>query len=199
MTLTLEQGGDLVKYARAVIEGYFTSGKPEPPGSLREVFAEKRGVFVTLHKSGGLRGCIGLPEPTHPLGLAVEKAALSAALEDPRFPDVKQDELDDIVVEVSVLTHPKLVEVGDPKEYMENVCVGRDGLIAEKDWARGLLLPQVPGEWGWDSEDFICHTCSKAGLPSTAWLDKGFRLYSFQAQVFSEESPRGEVVEKRLT
>jgi hypothetical protein len=199
MVLTIEQGRDLVNYARSVIEGHFTGFKPIIPESLRGVFAEKRGVFVTLHEAGELRGCIGYPEPTLPLGVAVERAALSSSLEDPRFPQVKEGELDGIVVEVSVLTKPELVEVKDPKEYVKKVLVGRDGLIAEKGWGRGLLLPQVPVEWGWDSEEFLCHTCTKAGLPPTAWLDKGFKLYSFTAQIFSEESPRGEVVEKKIS
>jgi len=198
MALTLDQGGDLVKYARAVIEGHYSGGKPDVPASLAEIFKEKRGVFVTLHKDSELRGCIGFPEPTHPLGAAVESAALSSALEDPRFPPVGKAELDRIVVEVSVLTEPRLVEVKDPREYAEKVKVGCDGLIAEQGWCRGLLLPQVPVEWNWDAEEFLCHTCGKAGLPQTAWLGKGFRLYSFQAQIFSEESPRGKVVEKKI-
>lgn len=199
MTLSLEQGRDLVRYARAVIEGNFSGEKPMVPASLTEAFREDRGVFVTLHKGKELRGCIGYPEPTHPLGHAVEHGALSAALEDPRFPSVEEGEMDDILVEVSVLTKPELVEVEEPKDYVGRVCVGRDGLIAEKGFSRGLLLPQVPVEWGWDSETFLCQTCTKAGLAPATWMDDDFKLYSFTAQIFSEESPRGEVVEKKIS
>jgi uncharacterized protein (TIGR00296 family) len=201
MALTLEQGRDLVAYARAVIAGHFRNMKPEVPDSLREVFAEKRGVFVTLsnHPGHDLRGCIGFPEPTHPLGMAVEHSALSAAFEDPRFPPLNEGELENITVEVSVLTDPRPVEVDHPSQYVEKICVGRDGLIAEQGWARGLLLPQVPVEWNWDAETFLCHVCTKAGLPPTAWLDKGFTLYSFKSEnIFTEKEPLGEVVEKKL-
>ncbi|MFH1404107.1 MAG: TIGR00296 family protein [Candidatus Altiarchaeota archaeon] len=200
MDLTLDQGVDLVSYARSVIEGNYSGSKPSIPDSLRDVFAEKRGVFVTITRYPGheLRGCIGYPEPTLPLGVAVERASLSAALEDPRFPAVDESEMDSLLLEVSVLTKPEIVKVEDPRQYVEKVVVCRDGLIAEKGWSRGLLLPQVPVEWGWDSEEFLCHTCVKAGLQPTAWLDDGFKLYSFQAQIFSEESPRGTVVEKEI-
>jgi len=201
LILVLDQGVDLVRYARSVIEDNFSREKPDIPDSLRATFSEHLGVFVTLsrHPSHDLRGCIGFPEPTLPLGTAVEKASISAALEDPRFPNVKESELSSLLVEVSVLSKPEIVSVNDPKEYVEKVIVGRDGLIAEKGGYRGLLLPQVPVEWKWDSETFLCHTCQKAGLDQTAWLDEGFKLYSFQAQIFTEESPRGNVVEKKIS
>ena len=198
MALTSEQGRDLVTYARAVVEGHFSGKKPKEPDSLKSVFAKELGVFVTLHKRGELRGCIGFPEPTYKLGYAVEHAALSAAFEDPRFPEVEAEEMDGIAVEVSVLTKPELMKVSDPKEYVKKIVVGRDGLIAELGYGRGLLLPQVPVEWKWDAEEFLLHTCNKAGLPMTAYLDKGFRLYAFQAQVFAEEKPRGKVVERSI-
>jgi len=198
MSLSSNQGNDLVTYARAVLEANYGAKKPKIPESLVGVFKEKLGVFVTLHKRGELRGCIGFPEPTYKLGYAVEHAALSAALEDPRFPEVEAEEMDSIVVEVSVLTKPELMKVADPKEYVKKIVVGRDGLIAELGYSRGLLLPQVPVEWKWDAQEFLLHTCNKAGLPMTAYLDKGFRLYVFQAQIFAEEKPRGNVVEQKI-
>jgi len=199
MTLTHEQGSDIVRYARQVIEGHFSRRKPKVPDTLEALFQENRGVFVTLKTVGGdLRGCIGYPEPTHTLGEAVEGSAKSAALEDPRFPRVEASEMDNLLVEVSVLTKPELVTVQDPRDYRKKIVVGRDGLIAELGWSRGLLLPQVPVEWKWDAGEFIKHTCDKAGLPATAYLTKGFKLYSFTAQVFSEESPRGKAVEEKL-
>ncbi|MFH0861789.1 MAG: TIGR00296 family protein [Candidatus Altiarchaeota archaeon] len=199
MTLTQDEGRDLVAYARAVLEANFGGGKPQIPPSLEAVFQERLGVFVTLQTKGELRGCIGFPEPSHPLGYALEHAALSAALEDPRFPPVGGDELSDITVEVSVLTRPELMEVADPGEYAKRIRVGCDGLIAELGWSRGLLLPQVPVEWKWDAEEFLMQTCNKADLPLTAYMEKGFKLYSFQAQIFHEERPRGNVVEHRIS
>jgi len=199
MGLTIDQGRDIVGYARAVIEGHFSGKKPKPPESLKADFGQKRGVFVTLHDNGDLRGCIGYPEPTLPLGIAVERAALSAATEDPRFPQVQEQEMGHIVVEVSVLTAPQLVEVSEPGDYPMKIVIGRDGLIAELGWGRGLLLPQVPVEWNWEPLEFLRHTCSKAGLPLDAWKEKGFKLYSFSAQVFSEEGPMGEVTERKIS
>ena len=199
MALQAKQGEDIVKYARSVIEGYFGGTKPKRPDSLKAAFSEKVGVFATLHKGGDLRGCIGFPEPVINLGDAVEQAALSAALEDPRFPQVEADEMEDIVVEVSLLTKPELVQAADPREYPARVKVGRDGLIAQSGYSRGLLLPQVPVEQGWDSKTFLCHTCTKAGLPSDEWTKKGFKLYSFTAQIFSEDSPRGRISERPIS
>jgi uncharacterized protein len=199
MELTPQQGNDIVSYARSVIEGHYKGSVPQVPESLKKLFLDRRGVFVTLTTVGDdLRGCIGYPEPTHALGDAVMHSALSAALEDPRFPPVEQAELDHLLVEVSVLTKPEQVKVEDPKDYIKKIKVGRDGLIAEKGWSRGLLLPQVPVEWKWGCEEFLCHTCAKAGLPPTAWHESGFKLYSFSAQIFSEESPRGKILEKDI-
>ncbi|MFH1125794.1 MAG: TIGR00296 family protein, partial [Candidatus Altiarchaeota archaeon] len=164
------------------------------------VFSEDSGVFVTIERypSHELKGCIGFPEPVMPLGNAVRQAALSAALEDPRFPPVREKELKDILVEVSVLTKPELVEVKSPREYAKCIKIGVDGLIAEKGFCRGLLLPQVPVEWGWNEEEFLSETCMKAGLNPDEWLVPGVRVYKFSAQIFTEETPKGEVVEKRL-
>jgi uncharacterized protein (TIGR00296 family) len=201
MSLTLEQGREIVSYARKIIESSFGGDKPPVPESLKKVFAENRGVFVTLerHPERDLRGCIGFPEPTLPLGRAIEEAAVSSAASDPRFPPVRKEEMDNITVEVSILTPPEIIKVEKPTDYPKKVVVGRDGLIAERGYFRGLLLPQVPVEWKWDAEEFLSHTCMKAGLPPDCWLDGKTKLYSFQAQIFSEESPHGEVVEKDIS
>jgi uncharacterized protein (TIGR00296 family) len=119
-------------------------------------------------------------------------------LEDPRFPPVRESELEAIVVEVSVLTKPELIKVNNPKDYVNEVKVGVHGLIAERGYYRGLLLPQVPVEWNWDVEEFLGETCMKAGLSADAWLTPGFKLYRFSAQVFQEKTPRGKVAEKTL-
>lgn len=166
---------------------------------------EKCGVFVTLntHSKGayGLRGCIGLPYPTSPLIDAVMEAAESSAFSDPRFPPVQPDEMRGITIEVSVLTPPVLITVDDPLEYPLHVLVGRDGLIVGNGWRRGLLLPQVSVEWGWESREFLSQCCVKAGLSPDAWKRTGVEVFKFQALLFKEEQPAGtikrHIIEKR--
>jgi len=156
---------------------------------------EKCGVFVTLnvHTKGsyGLRGCIGLPYATSPLVDAVVDAAQSAAFNDPRFPPMQGHEMDDITIEVSVLTPPELVEHDDKKDLPNQVIVGRDGLIIGLGRNKGLLLPQVPVEWGWDSREFLDQCCVKAGIPKNSWLRNDTEVYTFHAILFKEEEPRG--------
>ena len=170
---------------------------PEPEKIHDPVLSEKCGVFVTLnvHAKGayGLRGCIGLPYPTSPLIDAVMEAAESSAFNDPRFPPVQPDEMSGITIEVSVLTPPELIEVEDPLEYSSHVKVGRDGLIIGKSWRRGLLLPQVPIEWGWESVEFLSQCCVKAGLPPDEWKKRGTEVYKFQAILFKEDEPVGNI------
>ncbi|MDD5111676.1 MAG: TIGR00296 family protein [Candidatus Altiarchaeota archaeon] len=199
MALTPQQGVDIVSYARAVIEGHYSGSKHDVPVSLAEIFKEKRGVFVTLEKNRQLRGCIGFPEPIMPLGDAVRQAALAAALEDPRFPPVEGKEVGKLTVEVSVLTVPEQIKVKNPKDYVNEVKVGVHGLIVEKGFYRGLLLPQVPVEWKWGVEEFLSETCMKAGVSPDSWLAPGTKIYRFSAQVFSEEAPGGKAVERDLS
>ena len=179
--LTEEQGQKLLSLVRENIHHYLTHHEMISVEDIPPEFTEKRGVFVTLKKHGDLRGCIGYPEPVYPLITALLDSAVSAAVRDPRFPPVQADELDHIQVEITVLTKPEEIKP-DPN----NVVVGRDGLIVEKGIFKGLLLPQVPVEWEWDAETFLCQTCIKAGLPPDCWLDKETRVYTFQGQIFSE-------------
>ena len=195
----MEEGTLLVKTARKAIESYLRDDnvmkKPEVPRK----FLEHRGVFVTLTKQGELRGCIGQPIPTMPLIDALIDSAISAATRDPRFPELELDELSDVEIEVSVLTKPGLMKVKHPKEYPGLIVIGRDGLIMECGANVGLLLPQVPVEWNWDSEEFLSNACLKAGLPPDFWLDRRVRVQKFSAQVFSEREPKGKVEERKLT
>ena len=195
--LSVEEGGYLVGLARRAIESQLRSGRAVVPGNASEHLKTECGVFVTLNVVDGgshrLRGCIGLPYPTKPLVDAVVDSAVSAALKDPRFPVVTYDEMRSIAVEVSVLTPPEVVHVERPEEYPGEVEVGRDGLIISRGGNRGLLLPQVPVEWGWDAEEFLSQCCMKAWLPADAWLLKGTEVSKFQAIIFSEEGPRGDV------
>jgi uncharacterized protein (TIGR00296 family) len=98
-----------------------------------------------------------------------------------------------ITIEISVLSPPKLVQVEDPMEYPKHVDVSKDGLIISKGWRRGLLLPQVPVEWGWDSHEFLSQCCVKAGLPPNEWMKRGTEVYKFQAILFKEDEPAGKV------
>ncbi len=179
--LTEEQGRRLVSIARENILHYLTHGKMLPLKDVPPEFMEKRGVFVTLKKRGDLRGCIGYPEPVYPLMAAFLDSSVSAAVRDPRFSRVTTDEMDDIKIEVTVLTAPEEI-VPDPA----NVLIGEDGLIVERGGFKGILLPQVAVEWEWDAEEFLCQACVKAGLPPDCWLDKKTRVYKFQGQIFSE-------------
>lgn len=175
-------------------------GRPSGPVDIPESFGEKSGAFVTLNNypAGDLRGCIGFPQPFFPLAKSIEKAAAAAATEDPRFPPMTADEVDQITVEVSILTPPRLVETKKPKELPRHVTVGVDGLSIAQGGYRGLLLPQVAVEEGLDAADFLSHACMKAGLLADAWLDPETRVYTFQAEVFAEVRPRGPVVRRSL-
>lgn len=198
MQLTPEQGKFLVKFARRTIESQFGSEPPEIPDDMQNLMDEFCGIFVTLQKYPGndLRGCIGYTEPITPLGNAIMDVSLSSAFRDPRFRPVKKAEMKNLVVEISVLTMPELIDVSNPREYPEKITIGKDGLIVESGSLKGLLLPQVPVEWKWDVEEFLSHTCMKAGLTPDCWLDKNTKIYKFSAQIFSEIEPDGEVVEK---
>jgi len=197
--LTLEEGKLLVKLARSTIETYLCEGrKPQTP-QVPEKLRERRGVFVTLNKKGELRGCIGHPLPEIPLVDAVVDAAISSATRDPRFPSMTPEELPEVEIEVSVLSKPEVVKVKSPREYPKHIVTGKDGLIIELSDYAGLLLPQVPIELGWDAEEFLSHTCMKAGLMPDCWLREGMRISKFSAQVFKERKPCGEIEERSLT
>jgi uncharacterized protein (TIGR00296 family) len=149
---------------------------------------------VTLKRlDGELRGCIGFTQPVMQLGEAVREAAISAAAYDPRFPKVEPRELDGLLVEVSALTKPEKVEYASPTDLPKHVRIGVDGLIVSHSGRSGLLLPQVATEYKLSPEDFLTQTCLKAGLPPDAWLTDQIVLQRFQAEVFSETSPRGKI------
>ncbi len=150
-----------------------------PEEGARGTLSAPGAAFVTLTKNGRLRGCIGYTEAVAPLFKVVQECAVAAATEDPRFPPVSSNELPSLRIEISVLT--PLVPI-----LPEEVEVGRHGLMVSQGGMRGLLLPQVPVEWGWDRETFLDQTCVKAGLPPSAWRH-GATLRSFTAEVFGEE------------
>jgi AmmeMemoRadiSam system protein A len=157
--------------------------EPPVPNEFRELL-EESGVFVTLEKHGDLRGCIGYVFPVKPLYLGVRDNAISAAVRDPRFPPVAEEELPELDVEVSIMT--PLAETD-----WRDIKVGRDGLYIEGHGHAGLLLPQVATDLGWDEETFLVHVCHKAGLPADAYKDPEVKLFTFQARVFG-----GPLIEK---
>lgn len=170
----------LLALARETIRGRLSGGRRDASPAPGPPFQEPRGVFVTLHRDGELRGCIGYPLPVKPLWEAVREMALAAAFEDPRFPAVRGEELPGLDIEISVLTVPQAVS------GPEDVRVGVDGIIVSKGLNRGLLLPQVPIEQGWDLEQYISYGCRKAGLAADEWK-KGVGIETFQAIVFGDK------------
>ncbi|MFP4581201.1 MAG: AmmeMemoRadiSam system protein A [Candidatus Sumerlaeia bacterium] len=184
--LTPEHKEWLLSLARKTLENLKPRGSHKPDEALLidspipEPLKEKRGAFVTLHRQGQLRGCIGYVQPIEPLYRTVIDNAVNAARSDPRFPPVHLDEVSEIDIEISVMTVPEPIAVDD-------IEVGRHGLIAKSGPMRGLLLPQVATEHGWDRETFLNHTCMKAGLPPDSWKEGDVHFDAFTAQVFGEK------------
>ncbi|MBN2602526.1 MAG: TIGR00296 family protein [Candidatus Thermoplasmatota archaeon] len=191
-------GINAVKFTRNIIESHV--GKKNPKScDLGPLFDQNRGVFVSLHTFPDfkLRGCIGIPEPVMPLKNALASAAKSAT-KDPRFNKLEANEIEKIVIEVTILTKPEIILVNSPREYKYKVKIGRDGLIVEQGFFKGLLLPQVAVEQNWDPEEFLSNTCMKAGLLPDAWLDAQTKIYKFEGQIFSEVKPKGQIREKTI-
>jgi len=197
--LSDSDGVFLVKTARmAVTEFLSNSKKMKLESEYEGKFSFNSGVFVTLNNSDGLRGCIGFPMPDKKLSHGIIDAAISAATEDPRFPSVKTNELNDIVFEVTVLTPPIEIDVSDPMEYLKKIKVGRDGLIIRHSFSSGLLLPQVPVEYSWNVEEFLQHTCEKAGLARDTWKNESVKIEKFEGIIFKEETPNGQITREKI-
>jgi AmmeMemoRadiSam system protein A len=177
---TPEERQAILRFARATIAAHF-AGTSVDRGAAG-VPRIRAGAFVTLDLNGELRGCIGYPEADRWLPDVLAQCAVSAAVGDPRFPALGREELEEVEIEVSVLGPLQ------PVDRVEEIEVGRDGLIVSRGAARGLLLPQVATERNWDRQTFLAHTCLKAGLPRDAWR-AGATIERFEAEVFSE---RGE-------
>jgi uncharacterized protein len=179
--LTAAERKLLLSIARDTLTQYARNGKrPAPPAELSPALRERCGAFVTLHRRGSLRGCIGTFVGEGPLAETIGRMAVAAGWEDPRFPHVKADEIGDIDLEISVLS--PLREIRDVSE----IEVGKHGIYITKGYYRGVLLPQVATEQGWDRDTFLSHTCIKAGLPPETWRQGGVKIEIFSAQVFGE-------------
>lgn len=198
--LSQEEGEALVHLARNAVEQYLKNRRRiNVPEDISRKLLQPCGVFVTINSiergQKELRGCIGYPYPTTPLAQAIIDSAINAATQDPRFEPLSLEEFDKIVFETSILTPPEKIEIRNPKEYPSKIKVGTDGLIVERGMHKGLLLPQVPVEWGWNEEEFLCQCSLKAGQPPDSWLMKDAKIFKFQAIIFEEETPKGKVKE----
>ncbi|MGE5245011.1 MAG: AmmeMemoRadiSam system protein A [Betaproteobacteria bacterium] len=173
----------LLAIARDAIAAHVRRSAMTPP-ALTGAAAQPGGAFVSLHLGDDLRGCIGHIEPDDLVGYIVARCAVAAASTDPRFPPVEEPELVGLAIELSLLGPL------EPIEGPDEITIGRHGLLVERGWRRGLLLPQVATEWDWTAEVFLTHTCRKAGLPQDAWRS-GARLWRFEAEVFGEAAQGG--------
>jgi len=173
----------LLEIARTSIATYARAGEGFPPVKKEELsrnLKAKCGAFVSLHKRGMLRGCIGIFEGRGPLPETVSEMAVSAGFKDPRFPPVEQSELKDLEIEISVLSPLKPARA-------EEIEVGKHGIYITRGFYHGVLLPQVAVEYQWDRKTFLEHTCLKAGLPPDAWKEPGTKIEVFSADVFNEK------------
>jgi AmmeMemoRadiSam system protein A len=179
--LNQELRSQLLRIARTTIESALEGQRVElDTTAIPEELKRPAGAFVSLHMKGDLRGCIGSIQPVAPLFQAVASNALNAAFRDPRFYPLRKDELANLHIEISVMS--PIVRVRD----IDEIEVGRDGLIISRGSRAGLLLPQVATEYGWDRETFLSQTCHKAGLPANAWQSPECRIERFSAEVFGE-------------
>ncbi|MDA4130513.1 MAG: TIGR00296 family protein [Thaumarchaeota archaeon] len=188
----------LVSSTRGIIEQHLAVKKYSIPTQFftDERFGVKLGCFVSLKENNAeksLRGCIGFPEPVYELRKALPEAAISAATRDPRFPPVEVNEMENLLLEISILTKPVELDAPSKKDLPKMIEIGRDGLILKWSFGSGLLLPQVAPEFGWNAEDFLCNLSLKAGAPPDQWLVPGTQIFRFGAQVFLENSPQGTV------
>ena len=184
--LTPQEEQTILRLSRFTLEKWvrekkYPSEKDMKNYELTPALEHKTGVFVSLHKMGELRGCIGDVENTNTILRGVIENTVNAASKDPRFPPITDTELDNVDIEISVMT--PLTPVDD----IEKIEVGKDGLVVERGFHRGLLLPQVAVEWSWDKYEFLENTCQKAGLPTNAYEKKDTKILSFRAQVFGEK------------
>ena len=189
--LTKQDGEILLKLARKSIEEALEGREIIVPEEIKRKYSFPRGVFTTLKNriNKQLRGCIGIPYPIMPLWQAVVDSAISAAFKDPRFiPITSKEELDNTILELTVLTPPKEIKVEDRRLLPSMIKIGRDGLIVSAFGRTGLLLPQVAVEYNWDAETFLSQTCLKAGLPPDCWLWDETVIKTFQGQIFEEEN-----------
>ena len=176
--LSSQERDNLLEIAKTSIESRLEGQIIFPPQCDSGALTEKRGAFVSLHKHGRLRGCIGCIEGRQPLGITIHEMACAAAFNDPRFPPLTSEEFRNLDIEISVLSPLRQVK------SIDEIEIGIHGLYIVNGFCSGLLLPQVAVECRWDKKTFLEETCCKAGLPPSAWRDKNSRIYIFSADIF---------------
>ncbi|MEJ2470996.1 MAG: AmmeMemoRadiSam system protein A [Desulfuromonadales bacterium] len=176
-----EQQALLAIARQAIIHGIRTGQEYIEPRE-EKALNQKNGCFVTIKQNGQLRGCIGNFQSELPLFKEVAQMAQASATKDPRFYPLREEDLDNFSLEISVLSPLQKIE------DIDEIEVGRDGIYIEKSFYRGVLLPQVAVEHGWDRETFLKQTCIKAGLPTDAWKTEDADIYIFSAQIFGENA-----------
>jgi uncharacterized protein (TIGR00296 family) len=207
MNLTDSDGEKLVRLARTAVTSHLKGDRDlDAAEALPIAFKQKARVFVTIltvlssqkESMRELRGCIGYLDARLSLRKATINAAINAAVADPRFPPVSSSELPKVIFEVNALGEPSLLKGLKPVEYPKSINIGSDGLIVISGEARGILLPEVPVEWGWNPEEFLAQCSMKAGLHPDAWLDVDSKVYVFQSDIFQELEPFGRIVRVNL-
>ena len=181
--LTEQEGRELLRLARHALESHFGVTTLAPSAEVKTPNGVG-GVFATLKLDGELRGCIGYVVPNIDLHKTTERAVIAAATSDSRFAGVEAEEVSRMRISISVLA--EAVPVDATSEIGVEIEIGRDGIIIERDGARGLLLPQVASERGWDRERFLAETCIKAGLKPESWKDPETVIWRFAAVHFDE-------------
>lgn len=172
---------EILELARTSISTYFKHKNPELSRYKDPIYLDKKGAFVTLHKHHELRGCIGYIVAFKSLLETINEMARAAAFKDPRFSPLRESELEEIRIEISVLS--ELIQI----QTTDEIEVGRDGLLIEHPYGSGVLLPQVPLEYNWDKATYLKHLCRKAGLSDNSWTDKQSKIFRFSAEVFAED------------
>ncbi len=191
--LSSEEAKELIILGRNAILSIFSGKEVHVSKKLKERFSFRRGVFTSIltYPEKELRGCIGIHYPVYPLWQAVVYSSVSAAFKDPRFPPLREREMDKVIWEISVLTEPREI---DKSLLPSDIQIGQDGLIVERGSKRGLLLPQVPVRYDWSVEEFLSLTCLKAGLDKDCWKREDVKVYKFQSDIYEEAQPWGEVI-----
>ncbi len=179
--LSKEEKSSLIELVRDTIRARLNEQPLPHFNPATERLSQNSGAFVTLHKKGALRGCIGYVEAIKPLYQSVQDMALAAAFQDPRFPPLTENELDDIDIEISVMSPIRRID------GVDEIKVGTHGIIIKRGFYQGLLLPQVATEQGWDRDTFLQHSCYKAGLDGDCWKKPDTEIYVFSAEVFSKK------------
>ncbi|WP_432821739.1 AmmeMemoRadiSam system protein A [Trichloromonas sp.] len=178
--LTPKEKACLLEIARQAVISWVRSGADYIEPREEKTLNVRSGCFVTIKQNGQLRGCIGNFQSEQPLFKEVAEMAKASATKDPRFYPMKEADLDNFTIEISVLS--PLHKIDD----VEDIIVGKHGIYLEKGYYRGVLLPQVASEHGWDRKTFLKQTCIKAGLSTEAWNAEDTEIYIFTAQIFGE-------------